>query len=95
MADDILHHNENGVEFFTVKATGESGMSQRGLARACGKQHRTIQFLVNNLANNNAPKRLERFMGKELNLTNKYTKKGGKVIIYRADFCFAVKGCCS
>ena len=47
---EILRTEENGVEFFTVATTGESGMSQRGLARACGVVHSTIQKLEKRVA---------------------------------------------
>lgn len=86
----ILHAIENGIELFTVIATGESGMSQIGLARACGKHHTTILNLVKNLVDGKAPKRLERFLGKELTLVDDYVKNGGSVLIYKADFCSAV-----
>ena len=33
---NILRYEDNGIEFFTIQATGESGMSQSGLARLCG-----------------------------------------------------------
>lgn len=87
---DVLHVDENGVEIFTVVATGESGMSQRGLAKACGKRPSTIQNLVENLVDGKAPEGLERFVGKKITLTPQYKKKGGSVIIYTSDFCSAV-----
>jgi hypothetical protein len=89
----ILHAEENGIEFFTLVTTGESGMSQRGLSRACGKYVRSIQNLVENLTNEKAPLRLKRFIGKDIYLTNESVKSGkqGKDIRpYKADFCFAV-----
>jgi len=89
---EFIRTEQNGIEYFTIVATGESGMSQRGLARACGKALFTIQTLIENLTNGKAPKRLERFLGKDLNLTNEIVKKGGKAIVYKANFCSAVIG---
>lgn len=88
-SSEVLRTERNGVEYFTIVSTGESGMSQRGLARACGKRISTIQNLIQNLTDGKAPKRLERFLGKDLNLTNEFVKKGGSIIIYKADFCSA------
>ncbi|MGE5658870.1 MAG: hypothetical protein ACM37W_19915 [Actinomycetota bacterium] len=39
---------------------------------------------------NQAPKRLQPWIGKDLNLSGEYTKKGGKVKILRSDFCTTV-----
>ncbi len=88
----ILHSEENGIEFFTLVATSESGMSQRGLSRACGKYVRSIQNLVENLTNEKAPLRLKRFIGKDIYLTNepvKSGKQGKNIRPYKADFCLA------
>lgn len=86
----VVRTDRNGVEYFTIVATGESGMSQRGLARACGKRLYTVQNLIETLTNGKAPKRLERFVGKNLTLTNEAVKNHKSVIVYRSDFCSAV-----
>lgn len=86
----ILRYEENGIEFFTVQATGESGISHRGLAVLCGITHTAINKLVNNLETKHYPKRLEAFREKSLHLETKHYKQGGKVKILRADFCAAV-----
>ncbi len=88
-SSEVLRTERNGVEYFTVVATGESGMSQRGLARACGKTHRTIQKLEIDLATKSPSKWLQPFVGKGLNLATNFTKKGGEVRIYQASFCAA------
>jgi hypothetical protein len=90
MSLSILRTQENGVEYFTVVETGESGLSQRGLARACGKRISTIQALIKNLTDGKAPKRLERFIGKDLTLTDEAVKNGQKVTVYKSAFCSAV-----
>ena len=64
----ILRYEENGIEFFTVESTGESGISHRGLAILCGVSHWTINDLVKNLEAKKALKRLEAFVDKDLHL---------------------------
>ncbi|MEA5505956.1 hypothetical protein VB735_23125 [Halotia wernerae UHCC 0503] len=54
MSDDILRQEIDGIEYFTVASTGESGMSQRGLSRLCGMQLRAIQNILENLTNKKA-----------------------------------------
>lgn len=70
-------------------ATGESGISHRGLAILCGVSHWTINELVKNLEAKRAAKRLQPFIGKDLHLETNHYKKGGQVKILRADFCAA------
>ena len=86
----ILRYESKGIEFFTVQATGESGISHSGLALLCGVSHWTINDLVKNLEGKQATKRLKAFVGKDLHLEGVYKKKGGSVKILRADFCAAV-----
>ena len=86
----ILRHELNGIEFFTVEATGESGISHSGLALLCGVSKQAIDKLVINLPTSRLPKRLEAFADKDLHLTTNYQKQGGKVKILRASFCAAV-----
>jgi transcriptional regulator with XRE-family HTH domain len=40
----------DGVEFFTIDATGESGMSESGLARLCGVSQQAINKILRNIA---------------------------------------------
>ena len=86
----ILRYESNGIEFFTVQATGESGISHRGLAILCGISHWTINDLVKNLEAKKASKRLKAFIGRDLHLEGVYKKQGGEIKILRADFCAAV-----
>ena len=85
----ILRYEENGIEFFTVQATGESGISHSGLAVLCGVSKQAIDKLVKNLPTLQLPKRLKAFVDKNLHLPIKHHKKGGQVKILRADFCAA------
>ncbi|ELS02950.1 hypothetical protein Xen7305DRAFT_00026680 [Xenococcus sp. PCC 7305] len=50
---NILRYEENGIEFFTVQATGESGISYSGLAILCGVNQSTITRLISKLRNIN------------------------------------------
>ena len=86
----ILRYESNGIEFFTIQATGESGISHSGLAILCGVSKQAIDKLVKNLPTKQAPKRLKAFTQKDLHLPTKHHKKGGAVKILRADFCAAV-----
>jgi len=86
----IIRAVEDGVEFFTVEATGESGMSYSGLAILSGVNQSSISRLTSDLMQKKAPKRLQAWMDKDLHLMQEYTKRGGKVKILRSEFCAAV-----
>ncbi|NKB17286.1 MAG: hypothetical protein HC770_02850, partial [Pseudanabaena sp. CRU_2_10] len=43
---NITRVERDGVEFFTINATGESGMSESGLARLCGVTQQAISKLL-------------------------------------------------
>lgn len=86
----ILRYEENGIEFFTLEATGESGISHRGLALLCGVSHTAINHLVKNLETKQPPKRLQSFAGKDLHLETNKRKQGGVVKILRANLCAAI-----
>jgi hypothetical protein len=45
---NITRVERDGVEFFTIDATGESGMSETGLARLCGVTNKAVSKLVSN-----------------------------------------------
>ena len=87
MATSIIRQVEDGVEFYTVEATGESGMSVRGLAKLCGVEHSTISRLISNLVRDTAPKRLKALVGNDLNLVREFSKNGGKVTVIRSEAC--------
>ena len=40
------------VEFFTINATGESGMSETGLARLCGVDRKSVSNFIRNMGGN-------------------------------------------
>ncbi len=85
--DDIIRTVENDIEFFTIKETGESGISITGLSLLCGISKSALSQLFSNLLSKTAPKRLKPWIGKDYNLLSKYRKQGGFVKILRADFC--------
>lgn len=42
----VLRHHQNGVEFFTLENTGESGMSAHGIARLCGVYPKLVEEII-------------------------------------------------
>jgi hypothetical protein len=90
MDNQIIRTVENGVEFFTVTQTGESGISVSGLALLCGVSKQAISKLINNLSTKEATKSLQTWADKDLNLSTTTRKQGGTVKIFRANFCAAV-----
>jgi hypothetical protein len=86
-SNDTIRHEENGVEYFTIVATGESGMSYRGIESACGKSRGWIGYIVKALEKNESIKGLEHWRGKALTLEKNTTKNGKPVKIPLADFC--------
>jgi hypothetical protein len=72
---NITRVERDGVEFFTIDATGESGMSESGLARLCGVTHQGISHLLQDLAANKVPSEcLKLFSGEDLLLQTKGLK---------------------
>ena len=65
----IIRVMEDGVEFFSVESTGESGMSQSGLAKLCGVTRQAIDKLLNSLSTSDCPEFLKPLQGKELTVT--------------------------
>jgi hypothetical protein len=93
MNNSILRVKRDGVEYYTLVATGESGMSQRGLARACGVTNPAILKLEKQLITKSPSKWLQSFVGKDLKLITEIVrtgKRGAGAIVYNASFCSAV-----
>ena len=63
---NLIISNQDGVQYFTVASTGESGMSQSGLARACGVNESTIRYLIDSLRSKSPSSILDSFQGKGL-----------------------------
>ena len=45
---NITRVERDGVEFFTIDATGESGMSESGVARLCGVAQVSVHRFISN-----------------------------------------------
>lgn len=91
---EIIRRVDNNVEFYTVIATGKSGMSQSGLAILSGVKHQSINKLENTLAAKAPSNPLKSFVGKCLTLAPEGCvidgKPVGKLKIYSSEFCNAV-----
>lgn len=92
---EIIKKEDNGIEFYTIDLTGQSGMSQKGLAILVGVSRTTIQNLVNTLATSAPSKWLEAFVDQPLTLATSDDplvngKRQGNLIIYKSSFCGAV-----
>ena len=46
---NITRVERDGVEFFTIDETGESGMSESGLAILCGVSHQAVNKVLRSL----------------------------------------------
>lgn len=85
----LLRKREKGVEFFTVEATGESGMSRSGLARLCGVQESSIRELLDNLVRGKVTSEsLKPLIGKEIQFEAKAAYKNA--VIIRDEICAGV-----
>jgi hypothetical protein len=89
----LRHIDEDGAEYFTVIATGRSGMSHNGLARFLDLNQVSISTLVRkvrkaNPTNNKLPECLKPFAGLSLTLRG-YSDQQGRDILDDG-FCAAV-----
>ncbi|ELS02945.1 RNA polymerase sigma factor, sigma-70 family [Xenococcus sp. PCC 7305] len=69
---NILRYELNNIEFFTIQTTGESGMSQSGLARMCGVTQKAVDNLLERLGTSSCPEFLQSLQGKGLTLSTSY-----------------------
>ncbi len=89
----LLRRVEDDGEYFTVRSTGRSGMSQSGLARFIGKDPSSIGYWVKKVRqadpmDNQLPEPLKPFAGKPLTLVG-YTDHTGRDIL-EDRFCSAL-----
>jgi hypothetical protein len=90
----LLRRKDEYGEYFTVKATGQSGMSYRGLTRFIGKTHHTaVSRWVERvqkapLVQNDLPECFKPFAGKRLTLVQYYDPEGREIL--EDTFCAAV-----
>lgn len=80
MADNsILRTEENGLEFFTIVATGECGVSERGLSLMAGIPKTTTNRWFLDLSHAGVPKWLEPLRGMDLYLPHEIVKCGKQI----------------
>ena len=89
----LLRRIEHDGEYFTVKRTGRSGMSMRGLGRFVGKTSTAIGYWVKKVKdadpiNNSLPEPLKLFAGKSLKLEGYNDPQGRDILEDR--FCSAL-----
>jgi len=89
----LLRRIEHDGEYFTVKNTGRSGMSMRGLGRFVGKTSTAIGYWFNKVEkadpiNNSLPEPLKPFAGKSLKLDGYNDPQGRGILEDR--FCSAL-----
>lgn len=91
---EIIRKEDSGVEFYTVSITGQSGMSQTGLALLAGVSRQSLIKLEEVLVTRAPSESLKPFVGKQLTLvtTNPVIdgKPQGNLKIYKSSFCAAV-----
>lgn len=89
--------SNSSAEFYTVEETGQSGMSQSGLAVLCGVTQPAISSLEKTLISRSPSKSLDPFVGKRLTLISSEDSSvsvngvpAGNLKIYTSAFCAAV-----
>lgn len=91
---EIIKKEENGVEFYTIELTGQSGMSQSGLAILAGVDRKTLRDLENTLGSKAPSEFLQPFVDKPLTLGTDNPTIDGKLVgnlkIYKSSYCAAV-----
>jgi hypothetical protein len=91
---EIIRKDEDGVEFYTIALTGQSGMSQSGLAKLAGVSRQAIIDLETTLVSRAPSEYLKSFVGEELTLVTSDPivngKPAGNLRIYKSLYCAAV-----
>lgn len=82
---EFLRTEQNGIEYFTVTATGESAVSVRGLAKMSGIPKTTAIRWFADLTHESIPKWLEPLQGMPLTLTHEIKKNGKSISTIPAD----------
>ena len=86
----IIKKVEDGIEFYSEELTGESGMSQSGIARLCDVDEGSVRNILKNLARNRALSEcLKPFAGKDFSLgTASGALQNAKIV--RDEVCAAI-----
>ncbi len=93
---EIIRKDKDGVEFYTITLTGQSGMSQSGLAILAGVSQQALSNLEKTLTSRAPSKVLEPFVRERLTLTTDDVtwtindKPVGNLTIYKSSYCAAV-----
>lgn len=95
---EIIRKEEDGIEFYTVALTGQSGMSQSGLAALAGVDRKTLRdlekLLETPLGDLDLSESLKPFAGNPLTLGIDDPvidgKRQGNLKIYKSSYCAAV-----
>lgn len=91
---EIIRKEEDGVEFYTIALTGQSGMSQSGLAELAGVDRKAVRDLEETLGSRAPSEFLEAFIGEPLTLGIEDPLIEGKPVgnlkIYKSAYCAAV-----
>ncbi|MEG3882044.1 hypothetical protein QT972_32290 [Microcoleus sp. herbarium7] len=93
---EIIRKDEDGVEFYTIELTGQSGMSQSGLASLAGVTQQALSNLEDTLTSRAPSETLYPFVGERLTLTTDDVtwtisgKPAGNLKIYKSSYCAAV-----
>lgn len=91
---EIIRKKEDNIEFYTVALTGQSGMSQTGLAILAGVDASTLSRLEDTLLQKAPSESLEPFVGEPLTLLISEPRIDGKLVgnlkIYKSSYCAAV-----
>lgn len=87
---NIIRLEQDGVEFFTIESTGESGMSQTGLAKLCGVTQPTISKLLSSSITFSEENPLKAILEEGLYLITWKTEKSREIKIIRSSACFKI-----
>lgn len=91
---EIIRKQEEGVEFYTVALTGQSGMSESGLSVLAGVSRQALSQLEDTLASRTPSETLKPFVGQILTLAISdptiESKPAGNLKIYKSSYCAAV-----
>jgi hypothetical protein len=89
---NITRVERDGVEFFTINATGESGMSESGLARLCGVAQQTVNELLQNwITGKTRPECLKLFTDKDFRSQVRLQAQGlNHATVVGSEVCAAV-----
>jgi len=91
---EIVRKTGEGIEFYTIALTGQSGMSESGLASLTGISRQALSQLEGTLASRAPSESLEPFIAQCLTLAISEPTIDGKPVgnlkIYKSSYCAAV-----